>query len=343
MNYTKIMERKTILLLFGGKSSEYEVALASARNIYEAIDQSRYQVTLANISKKGEWRIVDSIRDATEADTPLVIDLVRGKFCANGVAMDVDVVFPALHGKFGEDGTVQGLLDIVSVPYVGCGTEASALCMDKLRTKRLLAGAGIKVTQDIAINPINMKDDVSEAVAAMPGPWFVKPSRAGSSVGITKVKDITLLDDALREAWQHDSELLVESAVPSPRELEVAVMGNVPNVITSTVGEIIPGEEFYSYDDKYSQSSASQTIVGADLPKAVAEQVRTIAEQVYKLLNCRGLARVDFLLSDVGELYVNEVNTMPGFTNISMFPKLMMQSGLTYPQLIDKLITLALE
>jgi D-alanine-D-alanine ligase len=190
---------------------------------------------------------------------------------------------------------------------------------------------------------MNVQDDMSGVVAAMPGPWFVKPSRAGSSVGITKVKDIALLDDALRDALVHDDELLIEMAVPNPRELEVAVIGNLPVVTSSVVGEIIPGDEFYSYDDKYSENSTSQVIVGADLPREVAAQVKSTAEQMYKLLNCRGLARVDFLLSETGELYANEVNTMPGFTNISMFPKLMMESGFTYPQLIDKLIELALQ
>lgn len=334
---------KKILILFGGKSSEYEVSLVSARNVYNAIDKSRYAVVLANISKKGEWRIVDDVRDATVADAPLSINLGQGKFCVAGKEIDIDVVFPVLHGKFGEDGTVQGLLDIVNLPYVGCGTEASALCMDKLRTKRLLAGESIKVTRDIVINPMNVQDDMSETVAAMPGPWFVKPSRAGSSVGITKVKDIALLDDALRDALVHDDELLIEMAVPNPRELEVAVIGNLPAVASSAVGEIIPGDEFYSYDDKYSENSTSQAIVGADLPAEITSLVKSTAEQVYKLLNCRGLARVDFLLSETGELYVNEVNTMPGFTNISMFPKLMMQSGFSYPELIDKLIELALE
>lgn len=336
------MKKFDLLLLFGGKSSEYEVSVHSAENIYQAIDTNKYALTLVNISKNGEWRVVDAIRDASDQDEAVRLDLARGVFCTSDSDLHVDAVFPVLHGKFGEDGTVQGLLDLTGLPYVGCGTESSALCMDKLRTKRLLAAAGIKVTADKVVARA-MASELMELANNLPGPWFVKPSRAGSSVGITKVKNVADLEAAVQVALAHDSEVLIEAAVQNPRELEVAVMGNASEITASGVGEIIPGDEFYSYDDKYAGTSTSKVIEHADLPGELNEQIPAIAKQVYQTLNCRGLARVDFLLSDTGELYVNEVNTMPGFTNISMFPKLMMNSGYTYPQLIDKLIELALQ
>ncbi len=343
MGYTMYMNKKNLTLLFGGKSSEYEVSVRSAQNIYDAINTDKYNVVLVNISKNGEWRIVDAVRDAVDGDEALQVDLGQGKFYSQTGIFDIDVVFPVLHGKFGEDGTVQGLLDTIGLPYVGCGTESSALCMDKLRTKRLLASAGIAVVPDVVVSPINAHDDMSRLIGDLPGPWFVKPCRAGSSVGVTKVKDTSLLEKAVNEALAHDDEILVETAVTRPRELEVAVMGNLPKVIVSGVGEIIPGDEFYSYDDKYSAKSTSNVIDTATLPQEVTDNIKRTAEDVYKVLNCRGLARVDFLMSDSGEIYVNEVNTMPGFTNISMFPKLMMKAGYSYQQLIDKLIELALQ
>lgn len=343
IGYTRLMDKKNILLLFGGESSEYEVSLRSAQNIYEAIDSSRYAVTLCNISKSGIWKIVDSVRDATPNDNTIQLDLGHGRFFSDGRFLNVDVVFPVLHGKFGEDGTVQGLLDLVGVAYVGCGTESSALCMDKLRTKRLLKSAGIAVVPDAVVDGALEQGDYSSLVAQLPGPWFVKPCRAGSSVGVAKVKNVADLDVAVQAALVHDSEVLIESAVQNPRELEVAVLGNTPDIIASGVGEIIPGEEYYSYEDKYAETSTSKVIEHANLPDELGERIPAIAKQVYQTLNCRGLARVDFLLSDSGELFVNEVNTMPGFTSISMFPKLMMHTGYTYPQLIDKLIELALQ
>ncbi len=331
------MDIKHVLILFGGRSSEHEVSLSSAKNVVEAIDKNKYTVSMVTISRAGKWQKVDNVREANDDDTPVVVDLNEGIFVAGDEKIKPDVVFPVLHGKYGEDGTLQGMLDLMGMSYVGCGVEASAICMDKIRTKRLLAAVGIPVVRDRIATNLNFN------VADLPGPWFVKPSRAGSSVGVTKVKDANLLAVAVESALAHDSEVLIEMAVQHPRELEVAVMGNMPNVITSAVGEIIPGEEFYNYDDKYTATSTSQVIEKADLPNELNDTIRDIAEQAYDVLNCRGLARVDFLLSGNGELYVNEVNTMPGFTNSSMFPKLMMKAGYSYPQLIDKLIELALQ
>lgn len=333
------MSMINLLVLFGGKSSEHDVSVNSARNVVGAIDKARYNVTLVSITKAGEWRMVDDVREADDDYIAVSLDLARGCFVAGGNELAIDVAFPVLHGKFGEDGTVQGLLDIAGVPYVGCGTEASALCMDKIRTKRLLAQAGTPVTRDAVAATTNIQGLAND----LPAPWFVKPSRAGSSVGVTKVKNAADLEAAVALALQHDSEVLIEAAVPGARELEVAVMGNAPHVITSGVGEIIPGEEFYSYEDKYADSSTSQVVTDADLPDDMKARVTAMARRVYETLYCRGLARVDFLLSDSGDLYVNEVNTMPGFTNISMFPKLMAGAGYSYPQLIDKLIALALQ
>lgn len=337
------MNKKQVLLVFGGRSSEHEVSMRTARNVYEAMDQAAYSAVLVHIDKNGQWRLVDDVRESTPDDADLVVNLGDNLFYAGSAKINVDVVFPLLHGKYGEDGTVQGMLDLIGSPYVGCGTEASALCMDKVRTKQLLRQAGIKVVDDVVVDASNSSLEPAAVTANLSSPWFVKPSRAGSSVGVSKVKDTTGLAAAINEALIHDSEVLVETAVFNPREIEVAVLGNLPNITVSEPGEIVPGEEFYSYEDKYSENSESQVITIASLSTEQKNHIQQIAKQAYCLLGCRGLARIDFLLSANNELYLNEINTMPGFTSISMFPKLIMQTGMSYQQLVDRLIELALE
>ena len=272
------MDTKHVLVLFGGKSSEHEVSLNSAKNVVEAIDKNRYEVTLICITVGGKWQMVDSVREANRDDTHVSVDVNVGTFVAGEHTIKPDVVFPVLHGKFGEDGTLQGLLDLMSVPYVGCGVEASAICMDKIRAKRLLQQAGIPVVTDVVIDRRNQHEDI-EAMAHSLGSnmWFVKPSRAGSSVGVTNVKSVDTLRSAVADAMQHDDEVLIEAAVGSARELEVAIIGNYPTIQVSGVGEVIPGEDFYSYNDKYSSDSTSKVVTSADIAPEFEGRVRDMA------------------------------------------------------------------
>lgn len=350
------MSKLSVLLVYGGESSEHDVSVKSAHNVYAALDNEKYDVTLCYIDQSGKWWLTRSINGSHAGQPQLFPALGQRQFVAipGNRPIHVDVVLPILHGKNGEDGTVQGLLELMKTPYVGCGVEASALCMDKIRTKALLQKHGIKVTPS---NSFSCHDNIEALIGDYrkgdqytswdelgDGPWFVKPSRAGSSVGVTKVYDPQKLVAACREAFKHDDEVLIEKAIDNIHEIEVAVLGNYPDISASSPGEIVPGEEFYSYDDKYSSSSSS--IAKFELPeniRALSDVIRNRAIHIYKILGCRGLARVDFFVTDGMEIYVNEINTMPGFTNISMYPKLWHEQGLRYPQLIDRLIALALE
>lgn len=344
------MQKRHIALLFGGKSTEHDVSLLSAANVNRALDRERYGVTLIYISRAGAWQLVDDVRAAIEQDDMVTIDVGAGNLTTLRGAIRPDVVFPVLHGKYGEDGTIQGLLDMMNMPYVGCGVEASALCMDKIRAKNLLRYHGITVVPDISLS-VDQLQTLEEHLSENrlrerlgDGPWFVKPSRSGSSVGVKKVHDYADIFEACEQAFEYDDEILIERAVGSMHEVEVAAMGNVPDIIVSDPGEIVPGQEFYSYDDKYSPDATSY--VRFELPGSIShlsDAIKGEARRVYAAVGCRGLSRVDFFVTDAGEVYVNEVNTMPGFTDISMFPKLMEQANYTNAQLVDKLIEYALQ
>ncbi len=340
------MSKRTVLLAFGGESSEHEVSIASARNVYAALDDDKYDIRLCYIDKSGKWWLLDDWTETPQAHggTQLLIAPGTGSLITmpGSQVLHPDVILPILHGKNGEDGTIQGLAALAHVPIVGCGIGASALCMHKHQTKQLLKSAGIPVVDWLMVTPATIEKAQVELHTLGDGPWFVKPSRAGSSVGVSKVESPDGLRAALELALQHDDVALVERAITG-RELEVAVLGNPPSHQASGVGEIIPGADFYDYDDKYSSASASRVVLQADLPEDTKERIRTLALAAYQELDCRGLARVDFLLSDDSTPYLNEVNTMPGFTNISMYPKLWQQTGLRYPQLVDRLIELAFE
>jgi len=320
----------------------------SAQTIYDALDKERYVVELCAIDRSGVWYSVDDVREPRPGDEQIMADLGTGNFVCQKTTRTIrpDVVFPILHGKLGEDGTIQGLLEIINLPYVGCDVEASALCMDKIKTKQLLQLAGIDVVASVDCSKYDDTEQIVEATSQQlgSGPWFVKPSRAGSSVGVSKVSDANDLPRAISEALKHDAEVLVEAAVNKPHEVEVAVLGNLPQLTASEPGEIVPGEEFYTYDDKYSPDTKSYAVFS--LPEEIADLGNTIsdiAKHAYGVLGCSGLARVDFLVSHDKKIYLNEVNTMPGFTKNSMYPKLMEKGGLSYTALVDKLIALALE
>ena len=352
-------------VLFGGRSSEHEVSLASARNVMDALGKAGYAVTPIGISPQGKWLTTgDPMRmlaaqaagDLTDSSSGVHDDAPQ----ANGGGAwallpsasraaplpPVDVIFPVLHGPFGEDGTVQGLLEMVNVPYVGCGVLASSLCMDKIAAKEIFAAAGLPQSDSRAVlraawqhNPEQVLDTLEAAFAY---PLFVKPANLGSSVGISKATDRDSLRDALALAARYDRRLLVECAVPHAREIEVSVLGN-DDVIASVPGEILPGAEFYDYAAKYLDDSSS-LIIPANLDEATTAAVREMAVRAFRAVDGSGLARVDFLIDgESGEIFLNEINTMPGFTRISMYPKLWEATGIAYPDLVSRLVELGLE
>jgi D-alanine-D-alanine ligase len=345
------LDRLRIGVIFGGRSGEHEVSLASARSIMGVLDPDRYEVVPIGISREGRWitsgdpmqRLTGGTAEAAPA-APTCRELVPG---ASGTSFPrVDVVFPVLHGPYGEDGTVQGLLELADLPYVGCGVLASSLAMDKLAAKAVFAAHGLPQPAYRGILRSDWSRSPEQAMAQVEQdlgyPVFVKPANLGSSIGISKASDRIELAAGLAEAARYDRRLIVESAVPHAREVEVSVMGN-DHPVASVPGEILPASEFYDYAAKY-LDDRSRLLIPAPLAPEAAEKLRELAKHAYAALDCAGLARVDFLLDAIsGEPFLNEINTMPGFTRISMFPKLWEASGVPYTQLIDRLIAYALE
>ena len=351
--------RVRIAVVAGGRSSEHAISLASARSVIEALDPERYDVVTLLIDEAGGWQVVDgapALLAASEGAAPAELardggtSLVPGAgggalVGVNGAsAGEVDVVFPVLHGPFGEDGTIQGLLETVGLPYVGAGVLGSAASMDKAFCKAVLRDAGIAVARSLVLR--HGADDpldpaVERRVAETLGwPVFVKPANLGSSVGITKVHGPDELADALELAYRHDPKVIVEEFVAG-RELECGVLGN-ERAIASAVGEILPHAEWYDYSAKYDEGG-SDIIAPADLPVAVAERVRTVALDCFRALELSGMARVDFFLTRQGEVLVNEVNTIPGFTSTSVYARLFAAAGVTYPEVLDRLVQSGLD
>jgi len=359
------MDRKIrVVVLFGGQSSEHEVSRISAKSVLENLDPHKYDVRMIGITKSGEWLRYDgdirylptgeweeiargrllSEPARPERDAATCMDLIAARD-KDGRRETVDVVFPVLHGPNGEDGSVQGLLQLAGIPYVGCDILSSAVCMDKEFTKIVLAQAGIPTAKYIRVYRDEIEGSV-QVLKSMVGerigwPCFVKPANAGSSVGVTKVKQPEALPEALRLAAKYDNKILIEEFIEG-RELECAVLGN-RHPMASVVGEIIPCNEFYDYNAKYLDGK-SETIIPADIEPHIAEQVRDYAVKAFRALGCSGLSRVDFFLQKgTDRVFLNELNTMPGFTEISMYSKLWEASGIPYPELIDRLIQLAFE
>ncbi|MDB5165817.1 MAG: ddl, D-alanyl-alanine synthetase D-alanine-D-alanine ligase [Candidatus Saccharibacteria bacterium] len=340
------MQRPTVLLLFGGESSEHEVSISSARNVYAALDDTKFDVVLCFIDKQGKWHLLTDLgMTISTHDAPQLVPAL-GSACFMTVPashmIKPDVILPVLHGKNGEDGSVQGLAQLLHIPIVGCDMTASAICMDKLATKQILAANDILIVDFEVHRQGEPKPDFAVLSAKLGNSLFVKPARAGSSVGVSKVTSETELDRALNIAHQHDTVVLIERGIMG-REIEVAVLGNPPKHQASRPGEIMADGEFYSYDSKYSSTSGSTVTIPAEMNDETEQRIRDLALRVYALLGCKGLARVDFFLLDDGTVYLNEVNTIPGFTNISMYPKLWRQAGLGYPELIERLISDALD
>lgn len=335
-----------VAILFGGKSAEHEVSLRSAKNVIEAIDKNKYNPVLIGIGKNGKWlKAEDSamLLDDKHNDSVALVPESKGEI-SNLVHPEtkeaINVVFPILHGPFGEDGTVQGLLKLADVPFVGAGVLGSAVGMDKDVMKRLLRDAGIPIADFVVIHD-HETPDYEQIVKKLGSPFFLKPANLGSSVGVHKVKDQASFTNALKDAFQFDRKIIIEEFIEG-REIECSVLGN-DHPIASVPGEIVVHDEFYSYNAKYIDENGASLKIPAELPEETVKKVQTLAVKTFQTLCCEGLGRVDCFLKKNGEVLVNEINTMPGFTNISMYPKLWEASGINYPELIDKLITLAIE
>ena len=329
--------------MYGGESPEHEVSIQSARNVYAALDDAKYDVSLCYIDKAGRFWLVPSLDSSHIGRPQLAPEPGQRQFLLvpDGSVLRPDVAFPILHGKNGEDGTVQGMLELLHIPYVGPSVLGAALTMEKDTTKRLAVQAGLSVAPWRVWQTYEPKPSYSSLTAELGDTIFVKPSRAGSSVGVSKVKNASELDRALKEAARYDTKVLIEQAI-NGREIEVAILGNA-TPSASLPGEVVPGAEFYDYNDKYSVASTAEVKVPADLNEVLARQLQRDAITLYKATNGQGMARVDFLVSADGVCYVNEVNSIPGFTSISVYPRAFHVSGMNYGALVDKLIELALE
>jgi D-alanine-D-alanine ligase len=314
------MKKLRVGILFGGKSTEHEVSLQSAKNVIAHLDPEKFESVLLLLNKEGEGVVTEKS----------IVELRQ----------IVDVIFPVLHGGSGEDGTVQGLLKLSGIPFVGAGVLGSAIGMDKDVMKRLLRDAGIPIAQFLTIQE-KTAPLYEEVVKVLGIPFFVKPANAGSSVGVHKVENATGYTTALRDAFLYDTKVLIEETIVG-REIEVAVLGN-ENPQASVPGEIIPKNGFYSYEAKYLDSDGAKLRVPAQLDAETSKKIQEQAKQVFQVLSCEGIGRVDFFLRENGDILVNEINTLPGFTAISMYPKLWETSGVSYKELITRLIELAFE
>ena len=335
------MSRKLrVAVLAGGRSSEHAISRESARSVLEALDPERYETTTIEIAKDGRWQLTSGVRPLPGSDptrptpsTTETLPVVADSAPARALG-EIDVVLPILHGPFGEDGTVQGLLELAGVPYVGAGVTASALCMDKDLFKAVLRDRGIPVAQNVTLR------DGDATRHPFPYPVFVKPARLGSSVGISKVHGEDELEEAVALAWRHDDKVLIEEFVEGT-EVECGVLGN-RDPIASLVGEIVAHAEWYDYSAKYDEGGM-ELIVPARITPEATEEVRRLAVQSFVATECEGMARIDFFVRPDGEVVVNEINTIPGFTATSVYASLFEASGISYEELLDRLIELALE
>jgi D-alanine-D-alanine ligase len=355
------MEKKlSIGVIFGGRSGEHEVSLMSARSVLSVLDPEKYEVTEIGITHEGTWlsgtNVLSSFESGSFAGLTQVVILPEpqqgGQIYAILPSPDgdrlqplakLDVIFPVLHGTFGEDGTMQGLLELADVAYIGAGVLGSSVGMDKILFKDVMRANGIPVVESVTVTRSQTQTSMDEVIrtieASLPYPVFVKPANLGSSVGVTKCRNRSDLYEGIMEGAQFDRRILVERGV-NGREIEVSVLGN-ENPIASMAGEILPCDDFYSYKAKYIEED-SKLIIPAPIDDALMAKARDLAIRAYKAADCAGMARADFLLDrDTNELLLNEINTIPGFTKISMYPKLWDASGISYPELVQRLIDLA--
>ncbi len=320
---------KKIAILFGGKSAEHEVSIKSAKSIYNNIDKDKYDISLFYMDKENNIFETDSLELNNLKETTFM------------KLKEYDLVFPVMHGSYGEDGKLQGLLEVLGVKYAGCNLLSSALCMDKVFTKKVLDTVGVPNSPYLYFTKGNFDlENVKEEVKEKLGyPCFIKPSNCGSSVGINKCKSEEDLERCINEALLYDNKVLIEKNIVG-KEVEVAVLGN-NDLVVSNIGEILSVDEFYTYDAKYNKDSITK--IPADISIEVADKIKEYAKVAYKELECSVLSRIDFLVDEQDNIYLNEINTMPGFTNISMYPMLMGEVGISYSLLIDKIISLSLE
>lgn len=355
--------RRRVVLLFGGRSAEHEISVISARSVLDALDPQRYEAISIGVTKDGRWQLMPTGPPALPAGSAatalprvegtsgedVALDQEPGAHAlvsADGSRTEIDVVFPVMHGPYGEDGSVQGFLEMAGVPYVGSGVLGSALGMDKAVQKVLFAASGIPVVEHEVVLEREWEED-SEGVEAraehLGTPLFAKPAALGSSLGVTKVNVPEELRAGLEEAFRYGRRALLETAVEGAREIECAVLGN-DDPVASVAGEIVPrGHEFYDYEAKYLDEHGAELIVPADISPETLEEVQRLSIAAFRAIDASGLARVDFFLTREGRLFLNEVNTIPGFTSISMYPKLWEASGVPYADLVDRLIELAIE
>jgi D-alanine-D-alanine ligase len=354
--------RRRVVLLFGGRSAEHEISVISARSVFDALDRDRYEVVAIGVTRGGRWQLMPSGPPALPGGSSQTLPAVERSpgeevaldqepgahavVAADGSRTEIDVVFPVMHGPYGEDGSIQGFLEMAGVPYVGSGVLGSALGMDKAVQKVLFHSAGIPVVHHDVVYEREWEED-PEAVEAraehLGTPLFVKPAALGSSIGVTRVRERGELRAGLEEAFRYGRKALLEEAIDGGRELECAVLGN-DDPVASLAGEIIPrGHEFYDYDAKYLDEHGAELVIPADIPPDTLEDVQRLSIAAFRAIDASGLARVDFFLTSDGRLFVNELNTIPGFTSISMYPKLWEASGVPYADLVDRLIELAIE
>lgn len=342
-------------ILFGGKSAEHEVSLMSAKNVLDAIDKDKYDITLIGINKNGYWLSNDKsrfllnnvnpklIKLKQESDFVVLVPQHNGEITNLSTQQNknsVDIIFPVLHGPFGEDGTMQGLLKLINIPFVGPSILGSAVCMDKDVTKRLLRDAKIPIAKFVVLT--NKKDAKYTQIKNKLGlPLFIKPANMGSSVGVSKIENEKDFKSSLEKAFEYDRKIIVEEFIDG-REIECAILGN-EKPIASVPGEVIVNNEFYSYETKYIDESGASLSIPADIPEEVTKKIQKLAIKSFKALSCEGMSRVDFFLKKDMSIIVNEINTIPGFTSKSMYPMLWNKSGVSYTKLIDKLIQLAIK
>lgn len=352
MNQKKI----NIGILFGGKSAEHEVSLQSAKNVFDAIDKEKYNPILIGIDKSGKWLLNNESKFLLDTDGPKLIKLNRASdlialtpqssgeisnLTDSSQHLKIDVVFPILHGPFGEDGTVQGLLKLANLPFVGASVLGSAVGMDKDVMKRLLRDAGMPIGKFIVLKSHEPIPDFQRVVDELGLPFFVKPANMGSSVGVSKVHAEAEYENSISRAFDFDTKIILEEYIDG-REIECAVLGN-EKPIASIPGEVISNHEFYSYDAKYIDEHGAVLAIPAKISDHITKQIQELAIKTFQTLSCEGLGRVDFFLRGKDKIMVNEINTIPGFTKISMYPKLWEASGISYTELIDRLIQLAIE
>ncbi len=349
-----------VAIIYGGRSGEHDVSLCSAASVFSALDKEKYNVVAIGVDRDGRWYVQENVNILDDSKFGKILDIEKnGDWLINhfqredklflfdkisGKEISVDVVFPVMHGTFCEDGSLQGLLDLAMVPYVGADVLASSVGMDKDVTKRLLRDAGIPVVDWLKVISSEWesrsKEIVEEVSKKIGFPLFVKPANAGSSVGVSKVDSLDLFSFALEEAFKYDNSVLVEKSV-NCKEIECAVLGN-DNPQCSVLGEIRPKHEFYSYEAKYEDNDGAEFLIPANLDGSLSDEILNSSKNAYVALNCKGLARLDFFVEN-DKYYFNEINTLPGFTSISMYPKLWENSGLSYAKLLDRLIELAFQ